>query len=42
MDGNGNQIATVDIGADERPLIFADGFESGETVDWSISVGEVP
>ena len=42
MDGNGNQIATVDIGADESSVIFADGFESGETVDWSTSVGEVP
>jgi len=42
MDGNGNQIATVDIGADESSVIFADGFNSGETVDWSTSVGEVP
>jgi hypothetical protein len=38
MDGNGDQIATVDIGADELPLIFADGFETGNHEAWSDTV----
>ena len=41
MDGNGNGIATVDIGADESPVIFADGLETGDALRWSESVGAV-
>ena len=42
MDGNGDQVATVDIGADESSVIFSDGFESGGTLAWSRTVGGVP
>jgi len=38
FDGDGNGIPTIDIGADEvvpPGLIFADGFETGDTSRWS-------
>lgn len=35
MDGDGDHIPVVDIGADESSVIFADGFESGNTTAWS-------
>ena len=35
MDGNGDQVAIVDIGADESAEIFSDGFETGDTSAWS-------
>ncbi len=41
IDGDGDLVAMVDIGADERSGIFADGFESGGTSIWSSSFGEV-
>ena len=40
VDGDGDGQAVVDIGAieggeGEGSLIFADGFESGDTTEWS-------
>lgn len=42
VDGNHNQVATVDIGADESTVIFMDGFESGGASAWSDTVGLAP
>jgi hypothetical protein len=35
VDGDGDHDAAVDIGADERTVIFTDGFESGNLSGWS-------
>lgn len=42
VDGNQNQVATVDIGADESTVIFRNGFESGGASAWSDTVGLGP
>lgn len=39
LDGDGNGQAACDSGAVERDLIFADGFESGDTSAWSAAAG---
>jgi hypothetical protein len=35
VDGDGDGLAVVDIGADESTVIFRDGFDSGGTSAWS-------
>lgn len=42
LDGTGDGVATVDIGADELAHLFVDGFESGGTSAWSETVGDLP
>ena len=40
LDGNGDGIASCDIGAIERDPLFQDGFETGDTSRWSSTVLE--
>lgn len=41
MDGDGDSIAICDVGSVEAeydPVIFSDGFESGDTTAWTSTV----